>query len=140
VQVSSASVSGPLAHKVPTQHILSTDIGTAVIADYNGTTGTLLVALPDTTDFEKVTKGVTLDELVTGSIGFLQSLNAIGYLHDFDEKSKTGILGARILETGDTFDIGIRASEWGEYGWPEPGILYVAPEGDAAGIWFARLK
>lgn len=140
VQVSGASVSGPLAHRVPAQHIIASDIGTALIADYNGTTGTLLVALPDTTDFEKVTKGVTLDELADGRIAFLQSLNAIGYLHDLDEKSGTGILGARILETGDTFDIGIRASEWGEYGWPEPGIMYVAPEGDAAGIWFARLK
>jgi hypothetical protein len=91
-------------------------------------------------DFEEVVKGITLDELNNGSVTFLRSFPGIGYLRDFDEQSGTGILGARIIETGDTFDVGIRASEWQEYGWPEPGILYVAPEGDTAGIWFARLR
>src|SRR6185295_4159631 len=102
--------------------------------------GTLLVAPADTTDFEQVAKKVTVDELGNGSIAFLQSLTAIAYLHDFDGESGTGVLGVRLIETGDTFDVGIRASEWLEAGWPEPGMLYVSPEGDAAGIWFARLR
>lgn len=140
VALNGANVSKPLAHRVPTQRILVDNSGTALVADYDGNRGTLLVAIAGTTDFEEVTKGVTLDELKNGTVQFLRSLAGIGYLHDFDEQSGTGILGARILETGDTFDIGLRASEWGEYGWPEPGILYVAPEGDAAGIWFARLR
>lgn len=142
VALSGAKVSKPLAHKVPRQRILVGDPGTALVADFDDKsgTGTLLVALTGTTDFEEVTKGITLGELTDGSVQFLRSLPAIGYLHDFDAQNLTGILGARILETGDTFDIGIRASEWSEWGWPEPGILYIAPEGDAAGIWFARLR
>ncbi len=140
VALNGATVSKPLAHKVPRQRVLVDDPGTAVIADYDGNAGTLLVAPAGTVDFEEVTKGITTDELSNGSVAFLQSLPAIGYLHDFDDQSGTGILGARIIETGDTFDIGIRASEWGEYGWPEPGILYITPEGDASGIWFARLQ
>jgi hypothetical protein len=140
VELKSATISKPLAHKVPYQRILQADLGTALIADYDGNRGTLLLAQAGTVDFEEVTKGITLGELNGGTVAFLQSLPAIGYLHDFDEQSGTGILGARLIETGDTFDVGIRASEWGEYGWPEPGILYVAPGGDAAGIWFARLR
>jgi hypothetical protein len=139
VQLSGGTISPPLARRVPRQRILSSSAGIALIADYDGDRGTLLVAQADTTDFEPVAKGVTLAEL-GGDIAFLQSLTAIAYLHDYDEKSGTGVLGARLLETGDNFDIGIRASEWSEVGWPEPGILYVAPEGDAAGIWFARLR
>jgi hypothetical protein len=140
VQLSGTSVSRPLARKVPRQRILSDNHGTAVLANYDGEVGTLLVAPADTTDFEQVAKGITIDELGNGTVAFLQSLSAIAFLHDFDEESGTGILGARLIETGDTFDVGIRASEWSEVGWPEPGILYVSPEGDAAGIWFARLR
>jgi hypothetical protein len=140
VAIAGATVSKPLAHAVPRQHVLADAPGTAVVADYDGNRGTLLVAPAGTTDFEPVTKGITLDELTNGGVNFLQSLDAIGYLHDFDEKTGTGILGASLIETGDTFDVGIRASEWEENGWPEPGILYVSPEGDAAGIWFARLR
>jgi hypothetical protein len=140
VALNGATVSSPLAHRVPPQHILVGDPGTAVVADYDGNRGTLLVAIDGSNDFEEVSKGITISEMKNGNVAFLQSLPAIGYLHDFDAESGTGILGARLLETGDTFDIGIRASEWGEAGWPEPGIFYVAPEGDAAGIWFARLR
>jgi hypothetical protein len=134
------TVTKPLAHHTPKQRVLVDTPGIAVITDYDGKTGTLRVAPAGTMDFEKVATGVTTAELTTGSIAFLQSLPGIGYLHDFDANAHTGVLGARIIETGDTFDIGIRASEWSEYGWPEPGILYVTPEGDAAGIWFARLR
>jgi hypothetical protein len=140
VQLSGTTISKPLARKVPRRGILSGDPGIAVIADYDGDVGTLLVAAGDTLDFEPVAKKITLAELSNGSIEFLRSLNAIGFLHDFDEDSGTGILAARLIETGDTFDVGIRASEWSEVGWPEPGILYVSPEGNAAGIWFARLR
>jgi hypothetical protein len=140
VALDGATVSKPLARKVPRQHVLADTPGTALVSNYDGNRGTLLVAPAGTTDFEEVTTGITLDELQNQDVAFLQSLGGIAYLHDFDEDAGVGVLGARIIETGDTFDIGIRASEWSEYGWPEPGILYVSPEGDAAGLWFARLR
>lgn len=140
VALQGATVSTPLAHAVPRQHVLIDDPGIALVANYDGDRGTgdLLVAPAGTTDFEKIAKGITLDEMTNGDVLFLQSFGGIGYLHDFD--GNTGVFGARIIETGDSFDVGVRASEWVEAGWPEPGILYLSPEGDGAGIWFARLR
>jgi hypothetical protein len=140
VHISGSTISKPLARRVPVQRILVDTLGIAVVANYDGTHGDLMLAPAGTNDFEKVASGVSPDQLQDGTVAFLQSLSAIAYLHDFDTDTGVGVLGARLIETGDTFDVGIRASEWGEYGWPEPGILYVSPEGDAAGIWFARLR
>jgi hypothetical protein len=135
------TVSKPLAHRVPKQRVLIDDPGIAVVTDFDGKSGVLRVAPAGTTDFEKIASGVTPAEFGDGRVAFLQSLGGIGYLHDLDPANGVGILGARIIETGDLFDIGVRATEWGEYGWPEPGILYVSPEGEGkSGIWFARLR
>jgi hypothetical protein len=126
-----------LARKVPPGGFdTDTDIGTAVVTDFDGTTGTLEIAPPDDdTRFEAVATGVR-----ASGFQFIQSLNGVGYLRDFDASRGVGTLGVRVVTTGDTFDADVRASEWREVGWPEPGLLYVVPDGNSAGIWFARLK
>jgi hypothetical protein len=135
VRVDGSGVSRAAARRVPHRGILSDTEGLAVLADSDGSQGTLLVAPPDSAAFETVATNVP-----AGGFRFIKELHGIGYLHDFDAPSGTGELGIRVIETGDTFDVGVRASEWREVGWPEPGILYVVPEGEHAGIWFARLK
>jgi hypothetical protein len=135
VRIDDAGVSRILARGVPRQGIVSDTNGLAAISDSDGSAGTLIVAPPDSTAFEKVAKGVHV-----GTFQFIQNLRAVAYLRDFDSKAGAGTLGVRVIETGDTFDVGVRASEWQEVGWPQPGILYVVPDGDRAGIWFAQLK
>jgi hypothetical protein len=125
-----------LASRVPEDGINPSDDGLALIADYDVKTGagTLLVGTP---------QGKNLEEFATGvqiyGYQFLQNLKAVAYLRDFDPEGGTGVIGVRVLETGDTFDTGIRASEFREVGWPRPGMLYVVPKGDQQGIWFAAL-
>jgi hypothetical protein len=135
VHFDGSGISRVLARRVPRRGIVSDTEGLAVLAESDGSQGTLLVSPPDSTTFETVATNVP-----TGSFHFIQELHGIGYLRDFDAPSGTGELGIRVVETGDTFDVGVRASEWHEVGWPEPGILYIVPAGVHAGIWFARLK
>ncbi|HEX7668695.1 MAG TPA: hypothetical protein VF395_03885 [Polyangiaceae bacterium] len=133
VRIDDAGVSRVLAKGVPKGGILSSDDGLAAVTDSDGSLGTLIVAPPDTFAFEKVAARVK-------AFRFIQNLHGIGYLQDFDSTAKTGLLGVRVIATGDTFELGVRASEWTEVGLPEPGVMYVVPDGERAGIWFARLK
>jgi hypothetical protein len=133
VRVDEGGVSRVLARGVPSKGILSSDDGLAAVTDSDGSLGTLIVAPTGTSAFEKVAARVH-------DFHFIQNLHGIGYLQDFDNTAKTGLLGVRVVATGDTFELGVRASEWTEVGLPEPGVMYVVPDGERAGIWFARLK
>ncbi len=135
VEIHASAVSSPLASGVPSGGVSSSSVGLAVIADASGSVGTLLVSGPDTIDLEPAAT-----QVATSSFDFVESLSGVAYLHDYDETTGEGTLGVRVIDTGDTFDAGIRASEWEEVGWPQPGILYVVPSGSKEGIWFASLK
>jgi hypothetical protein len=135
VRIDAAGVSRVLARGIPKGGIVSADDGLAAVSDSDGLQGTLIVAPPGGSAFEKVAAGVRID-----NFHFIQNLHGVGYLQDFDGTSGTGLLGVRVIATGDTFELGVRASEWDEVGLPEPGVMYVVPEGERAGIWFARLK
>ncbi len=142
VQIGTTTVSSVFLSGVPAGGIDSNlsgtnKIGVAVLSDYNGAVGTLMVSPPDTLAFEKAADGVpnTAD-----GFALIGNLNGVGYLHDFDARTGEGILGVRVIKTGDTFDTGISASEWVEVGWPQPGLLYVVKNGSDRGIWFSGLK
>jgi hypothetical protein len=135
VRIDAAGVSRVLARGVPSGGIVSADDGLAAVSGSDGLQGTLIVAPPGGSAFEKVAAGVRIDHF-----HFIQNLHGVGYLQDFDGTSGTGLLGVRVIATGDTFELGVRASEWHEVGLPEPGVMYIVPGGDLAGIWFARLK
>jgi hypothetical protein len=138
VRVENDGVSGVLGKGIPKNGILESDAdGQAAVSDSDGTVGTLIVAPSDGASFEQIAARVAVGPT---HLQFIQNLHGIGYLQDFDVASGTGRLGVRVIATGDTFDVGVYASEWSEVGWPEPGLLYVVPSGQSRGIWFARLK
>jgi hypothetical protein len=120
---------------VPSEGVTAGPDGMAIVTDFDGHLGTLTAAQSKSTSFEKIA-----EKVLPGRYDFLQNLTALAYLHDFDTEAGDGVLGVRVLETGDTFDTGIRASEWQEVGWPQPGLLYSVVSGDDAGIWFAGLR
>jgi hypothetical protein len=129
------TTSGVLARGVPKNGVAVDTTGLAVLTGYDGATGRLLLSKPSPASFETVADGVRV-----GGFRLLQTMPAVGYLRAWDAASGTGILGVRVIETADTFEDGIRASEWREIGWPEPGILYSVPSGSTRGLWYARLK
>lgn len=127
--------SGVLLRGVPRRGLLTDVSGTAVLTGSDGSSGTLVVAEPKALQFETVAPNVRL-----GTFSFLGSMPAIGYLHDYDAVSGTGILAFRQIETADVFDAGVRARAWTEIGWPEPSILYTVPNRSSRGVWLARMK
>lgn len=131
----SVGISAIVAKGVPRGGIDVEPRGIAAITEFDGTSGTLLASPADASRFDAVAPQVSLK-----GFGVIQSLAAVAYLHDYDPRSRSGMLGVRVIESGDTFDTGVRASEWVEVGWPQPGLLYVVPNGNHQGIWFAALK
>lgn len=134
VLISQGGSARRLASRVARDSIATSKNGVAMVADSDGERGTLFVGDTSGKNLEEIATGVA-----PGGYDFLGNLEAIVYLRDFDTEAGTGILGVRVLGTGDTFDTGIRASEWRELAWPQPGLLYVIPSGDRAGVWFAAL-
>jgi hypothetical protein len=136
IYVNANGTTRKVASGVPSRGISSDpDDGFGIISDFDGTTGTLLVSDTAAKNFDVIARKVT-----PGGYWFLANLKAVAYLRDYDDEDGTGSFGVRVIETGDTFDSGIRASEFEEVGWPQPGLMYLVPNGDDAGIWFAALK
>ena len=142
VEIDGGTVIRTLSRHVPTGGVAAAtnglDLRLAVLSDVASGVGTLSVAPSANAPLERIATGVPASGSVNGFY-FVQNLDAYGYLHDYDVKEGVGTLGVRVNATGDTFDVGIRASDWFEVGWPEPGVWYVIPSGKKAGIWFARL-
>jgi hypothetical protein len=123
-----------LAERVPELSAYGFDLKRAVLADFDGTTGTLLLFNAFDPRSEVIARGVPLD-----GFDFMWQ-SAIVYEDAFDPVSATGRLVARFLQTADTFALQAGVSEFHEAAWPEQGLLYSVTEGASSGIWFARAR
>lgn len=125
-----------IASGVPQNGIRATPVGTSVIRDFDGSSGTLLVSTKDDElSFERVASKVQ-----PASVAFIGGIEAVGYLRQYDPEKKAGLLGVRVLATADTFDVDLVADDWTVTEVPEPGVLYTVPSGSTRGLWYARLK
>lgn len=129
-----------IATGVPPRGIVEGLENVAILSDYDGTSGKLLVWTPSTAEIEEIAQGVPVR-----GFELIEELGAILYLRDYDPHivgpdMGAGLLGVRVLQTADTFDLDIAADRWGIVRWPELGLLYSSPVGTNPGIWFARIK
>jgi hypothetical protein len=132
-----------LAHGVPglqgTSGVGSATNGLAVLSEYDGTTGTLLVFTGSpwnglSAAAETIARGVPL-----GGFDAFLDFPALGYLHDFDPALGAGTLAVRFLPSQDTFERpGV--SEWTQVTWPADGVVYAVPNGAEAGVYYAKAK
>jgi hypothetical protein len=124
-----------VAERVPAPPASGPDFVRAVLSDFDGTTGKLLLfeGAPDRSP-EVIARGVPLD-------GFeFMWKSAIVYKDAFDPVSATGRLVARFLATADTFPLQRGVGEFRATSWPEQGVLYSVATGENSGIWFARAR
>ena len=124
-----------VASGVPDGGVAYDQNGYGVISGFDAEAGvgTLSVSGTDAKQFDVYASGVGVD-----GFAFLATLKAVAYLRDYHDGA--GAAGVRVIDTGDTFDTNIRVSSFREISWPQSGILYVVPDGDDSGIWFAALK
>ncbi|HEX3773471.1 MAG TPA: hypothetical protein VHV51_03350 [Polyangiaceae bacterium] len=105
------------------------------LADFNGTTGTLIQ------DWSAV------DETIATGVAPLEydtldgiPLDGFGYLADWDANALTGTLYVRNQRLGSTMSIAAGVSDFFGTSYPLQGIAYAIPNGKNAGIWFTRAK
>lgn len=110
--------------------------GRAFVANYDGSTGDLLVLDDINAGPRQIATGVVRRAYLFSAI--VEDL--LLFLSDYDLDSKTGTLGARLLNTGDQFEVSRGVSEILEVGLPRPGVLYSRRGDDRAGLWFATAR
>jgi hypothetical protein len=103
----------------------------AALRDHAAGIGTLVLAPEGGGAAEVIASGVP-----RARFGFASQLEALGFIADFD--GRAGRLEALGLEGGERHVIAERASEFAEVrSDATPGLAYIVPDGDEAGIWFA---
>jgi hypothetical protein len=110
--------------------------GDALIRDFDGVTGELVVFDSETEELQPIANGVGRE-----GYGFAVQFDAVIYLANRNPQDGTSTLEVTLLETGDVFEVDQGVVESREVGIPGPGILYsVAKPEDEAGIWFAGAR
>jgi hypothetical protein len=119
--------------------LLSNTIKWAVLSEYDGETGTLLLFTrpadgPGYGQPELIERNIP-----AGGYGLLHEGDALLYLKDYSASTGSGELNARFVRTADTFAVP-NVDRFYETSSPDPAILYSVPDGPKAGIWYARLR
>ncbi len=74
-----------------------------------------------------------------GTLRFLEQPRAIAYLAE-NGTGTSATLRAWLIDAELDYQVAERVTEYRELPWPSPGLLYSVPEGDRAGIWFAKAR
>jgi hypothetical protein len=111
---------------------------TALLSDYDGKTGTLLLRSRLATASEREPE-VIAHGVPRNGHRMLYGGDAVAYIEAHSADAQSGRLQVRFLETADTFSVDGVASFY-EVNWPDPGLLYAISEGPRAGVWYARLR
>jgi hypothetical protein len=104
----------------------------AFVGDFDGTSGT-----PYLVHDGKVR--AVGKKAFPGTLRFLAQPRAIAYLAD-NGTPGTARLKVWLIDAELDFHVAERVTEYRELPWPSPGLLYAVPDGDAAGIWFAKAR
>lgn len=123
-----------LASKVPVQ-TQATEEKTdafAFVGDYDGSSGTAYLVIGGNA------RAIGTDA-IPGTLRFLEQPRAVAYLVNAGEPG-TATLRAWLIDSELDLHVADRVSEYRELPWPSPGLLYSVPEGDNAGIWFAKAR
>jgi hypothetical protein len=109
-------------------------VGNALITDFDGSTGNLVLVDSDTGALEPVAGGVP-----AGAFLFGQQFDALILLGDRDPKTNTTSLMFHLLDTKQSFTVNSGVTEAREVSFPAQGLLYNVLTGDSPGIWFAKV-
>ncbi len=123
-----------LASRVPVQdQTVEIETGDfAFVGDFDGTSGTAYLV------HDGKARAVG-EKAFPGTLRFLDNPRAVAYLAD-NGKPGTAKLRAWLIDAELDLHVADRVTEYRELPWPSSGLLYAVPEGDAAGIWFAKAR
>jgi hypothetical protein len=113
---------------------------TLLLSAFDGTAGTLLYVASSSgalAPFAPIAQSVPQDRFALMSKNLFPG--AI-YVAGYDATSKTGRLEYHSFDLDAVGTIAQHVSEFTEVTLPMPGFLYVVPDGDQRGIWYARSK
>jgi hypothetical protein len=74
-----------------------------------------------------------------GTLRFVEQPRALAYLAH-DGTGVTAQLRAWLMDAELDVRVSDGVSEYRELPWPSAGLLYSVPQGDRAGVWFARAR
>jgi hypothetical protein len=119
-----------IATGVPT----SAAVGNALLTQFDGTTGELVLVDPTSGELEPIASGVPPRAFLFG-----QQFDALILLGDRDPTAGTTSLLFHLLDTKQTFTVNSGVTEAREVSFPAQGLLYNVLTGDSPGIWFAKV-
>jgi hypothetical protein len=109
-------------------------VGNALLTQFDGTTGDLVLVDQQSGALDPVAGGVPLRAFLFG-----QQFDALILLGDRDPETNTTSLLFHLLDTKQTFTVNSGVTEAREVSFPAQGLLYNVLEGDSPGIWFAKV-
>lgn len=124
----------PIAEGVPiqTQVVDPGGAGFALVGDFAGRGGTAYLV-------QGGAARAVGESALPNTLRFLEDPPALAYLAH-DGSGATATLRAWLLEAELNVRVADQVSEYRELPWPSAGLLYAVPEGDRAGVWFARAR
>lgn len=113
--------------------------GAAIVTHSNAQVGDLeLMRLPHPDSPGPETPVTLASGITPGKVEFFQEMAAIGYIGNWNGTLQEGHLAVHEMALDAFTDISDGVREFQEVTWPSEGIMYVIPNGDRAGIWFAK--
>jgi hypothetical protein len=109
-------------------------VGNALLTNFNGASGDLVLVDQSTGGLEPVAGGVPPRAFLFG-----QQFDALILLGDHDPEDNTTSLIFRLLDTKQNFTVNSGVTEAREVSFPAQGLLYNVLTGDSPGIWFAKV-
>ena len=109
-------------------------VGNALLTNFDGTTGELVLVDQATGELEPVASGVPPRAFLFG-----QQFDALILLGDRNAENNTTSLVFRLLDTKQNFTVNSGVTEAREVSFPAQGLLYNVLGGDEPGIWFAKV-
>jgi hypothetical protein len=112
----------------------SAAVGNALLTQFDGTTGELVLVDQASGALEPIASGVPPRAFLFG-----QQFEALILLGDRDSTTNTTSLVFHLLETKQSFTVNAGVTEAREVSFPAQGLLYNVLTGDSPGIWFAKV-
>lgn len=109
-------------------------VGNALLTNFVGTTGDLVLVDQATGALEPVASGVPPRAFLFG-----QQFEALIFLGDQDSENNTTSLMFRLLDSKQNFTVNSGVTEAREVSFPAQGLLYNVLTGDSPGIWFSKV-